>query len=429
MKERARKPRRPSGEPGLSRSAPILAAAELLSGTRPRPSGRSRSARSRATRRTPRSTTNSRTSRSTTASIARRGISRPRRSSSTRDRSKGYGLLGLNQLRLRDIEGGKKSLDRSFEGDPFNVWIKNTLDLMDTYPSYVTTRTPRFEIVIEGKESDLLTGYVERIAEEAYESLAERYEFQPETPIRIEVYPSHGDFSVRTLGLPGLGALGVCFGPVIAVDSPSARPKGQFNWASTLWHELAHTVTLGATDHKVPRWLSEGLSVLEERAGPPRLGRRRDPRVPRGQEARGAPENRGAQQRLHAPDLSPADRDLVLPGVPRLRAHRAGFRVFRDPRHAGRLPARAVYRRRFPAGAEDGARRVRHRLRRLPRRAVRGPGRTHFVSRRRSRRKARPRPRSPPKSCVPAPKRTSSTSSRSSRRVGRRSRTARRSGP
>ncbi len=79
---------------------------------------------------------------------------------------------------------------------------------MDTYPSYVTTRTPRFEIVIEGKESDLLTGYVERIAEEAYESLAERYEFQPETPIRIEVYPSHGDFSVRTLGLPGLGALG-----------------------------------------------------------------------------------------------------------------------------------------------------------------------------------------------------------------------------
>ncbi|HEY7820159.1 MAG TPA: tetratricopeptide repeat protein, partial [Vicinamibacteria bacterium] len=85
------------------------------------------------------------------------------------------------------------------------------------------------------------------------------------TPIRIEVYPSHGDFSVRTLGLPGLGALGVCFGSVVAVDSPSARPKGQFNWASTLWHELGHAVTLGATDHKVPRWFSEGLSVLEER--------------------------------------------------------------------------------------------------------------------------------------------------------------------
>ncbi len=184
----------------------------------------------------------------------------------------GYGLLGLNQLRLGDIEGGRKSLERSFEGDPYNIWIKNTLDLMDTYPDYVTTKTSRFEIAIEGKESDLLSGYVERIAEEAYDSLAERYQFHPETPIRIEVYPSHGDFSVRTLGLPGLGALGVCFGPVIAVDSPSARPKGQFNWASTLWHELAHTVTLGATDHKVPRWFSEGLSVLEERRARPGWG-------------------------------------------------------------------------------------------------------------------------------------------------------------
>ncbi|HJS75378.1 MAG TPA: tetratricopeptide repeat protein, partial [Vicinamibacteria bacterium] len=114
----------------------------------------------------------------------------------------GYGLLGMNQLRVREIEEGRKNLERSFEGDPYNVWIKNTLDLMDTYPGYVTTRTPKFEIVIEGKESDLLAGYVERMAEEAFESLAERYEFQPETPIRIEVYPSHGDFSVRTLGLP-----------------------------------------------------------------------------------------------------------------------------------------------------------------------------------------------------------------------------------
>jgi tetratricopeptide (TPR) repeat protein len=184
----------------------------------------------------------------------------------------GYGLLGLNQLRLGDIEEGRKNLERAFEGDPYNVWIKNTLDLLDTLPGYVTTRTAKFEIVIEGKESDLLAPYVERMAEEAYEKLAERYQFRPETPIRIEVYPSHGDFSVRTLGLPGLGALGVCFGPVVAVDSPSARPRGQFNWASTLWHELAHTVTLGATDHKVPRWLSEGLSVLEERRARPGWG-------------------------------------------------------------------------------------------------------------------------------------------------------------
>ena len=64
---------------------------------------------------------------------------------------------------------------------------------------------------------------------------------------------------------PGSGALGVSFGPVVAMDAPSARQRGEFNFGSTLWHELAHTFTLGVTDHRIPRWFSEGLSVFEER--------------------------------------------------------------------------------------------------------------------------------------------------------------------
>jgi len=74
---------------------------------------------------------------------------------------------------------------------------------------------------------------------------------------------------VRTVGLAGLGALGVSFGSLLAMDTPNGREKGQFNWGSTAWHELTHAFTLGASDHRVPRWLSEGLSVLEER----RVGR------------------------------------------------------------------------------------------------------------------------------------------------------------
>ncbi|HEX7023321.1 MAG TPA: hypothetical protein VF187_00765, partial [Gemmatimonadales bacterium] len=45
-----------------------------------------------------------------------------------------------------------------------------------------------------------------------------------------------------------------------------------FNWGTTAWHELAHTFTLGLSDHKVPRWFSEGLSVLEERRARPGWG-------------------------------------------------------------------------------------------------------------------------------------------------------------
>jgi tetratricopeptide (TPR) repeat protein len=185
---------------------------------------------------------------------------------------RGYGLLGLNQLRLGLIEAGRENLERSFAGDPYDVWIKNTLDLVDTFPDYRETQSDRFLVVVDGKESDLLGPLVASVAEEAYERLATRYRYRPPTPIRVEVYPSHADFSVRTIGLAGLGALGVCFGPVVAIDSPSARKRSEFNWASTLWHELMHSVSLGATDSKVPRWFSEGLSVYEERKARPGWG-------------------------------------------------------------------------------------------------------------------------------------------------------------
>jgi tetratricopeptide (TPR) repeat protein len=176
-----------------------------------------------------------------------------------------YGVLGMNQLRVGVMDDGRKNLERAFAGDPYDVWIKNTLDMLDTFKDYRETRSARFRFIIEGKEADLLTTYMKELAEAAYDSLAARYQYRPPTPIRLEVFRSHADFSVRTVGLAGLGALGVSFGTTMAMDSPSARDPGEFNWGSTFWHELAHTFTLGASGHRVPRWLSEGLSVLEER--------------------------------------------------------------------------------------------------------------------------------------------------------------------
>lgn len=185
---------------------------------------------------------------------------------------RGYGLLGMNQLRLGEIEAGRANLETSFAGDPYNVWTKNTLDLLDTFGDYRMVESEHFEFHIHDREADLLAPYMVELAEEAWATLSERYRFEPPTPIRVEVYPSHADFSVRTVGLAGLGALGVCFGPVLALDSPSARQVGHFNWGGTLWHEIAHTFTLLATDAKIPRWFTEGLSVLEERRARPGWG-------------------------------------------------------------------------------------------------------------------------------------------------------------
>jgi tetratricopeptide (TPR) repeat protein len=73
-----------------------------------------------------------------------------------------------------------------------------------------------------------------------------------------------------------VGALGACFGRVVTLDSPKARPPGDFNWGETLWHEMAHVFTLQLSNNRVPRWLTEGMSVWEERRGRPEWGRESD---------------------------------------------------------------------------------------------------------------------------------------------------------
>jgi cytochrome c-type biogenesis protein CcmH/NrfG len=186
--------------------------------------------------------------------------------------SRALGVLGINELRLGNIEGGHDHLMRAFARDPFHIWYKNTLDLLDEMKTFRTVATRRFRIVAPPAEAELLAMYLGPLLEEAYDSLAARYEYRPPTPIRVELYGRHADFSVRTVGLTGLGALGVSFGTLLVMDAPSARSPGDFNWGSTAWHELTHTFTLGRSAHRVPRWFSEGLSVLEERRARPAWG-------------------------------------------------------------------------------------------------------------------------------------------------------------
>src|SRR6185312_193964 len=123
-------------------------------------------------------------------------------------------------------------------------------------------------------EAPVLQEYALPLAHKALETLAAKYEFTPRGPILIEIFPKHDDFAVRTAGLPGMiGALGATFGRVVTMDSPKARPPGTFQWEATLWHELAHVVTLQMSNQRIPRWLTEGISVFEEKRARPEWGR------------------------------------------------------------------------------------------------------------------------------------------------------------
>ena len=173
--------------------------------------------------------------------------------------------LGINLLRLAKEDEGKQVLERAYANDPFNIWTVNTLRLLDSFDRFVRFETSRFRVRLHEEEAAVMRPYVENLLEKSLQTLEQKYNHRVEGTQVFEMYPDHADFAVRTLGLPGLGALGATFGRTVAMDSPSARTKGEFHWGSTLWHEIAHVVTLSLSDGKVPRWLTEGISMMEER--------------------------------------------------------------------------------------------------------------------------------------------------------------------
>ena len=183
-------------------------------------------------------------------------------------------LLGINLQRIGQEQEGTDVLEAAFAGDPFNAWSGNTLNLLDAFKrgDFERIKTEHFEIKLHKKERAALEPYVKDLLERAYSTLSAKYSFTPQGPLLFEMFPDHADFEVRAVGLTGLGALGVCFGNLFVMDSPSARELDHFNWGSTLWHEFAHVITLQMTDNKVPRWFSEGLSVFEERKAYPGWG-------------------------------------------------------------------------------------------------------------------------------------------------------------
>jgi tetratricopeptide (TPR) repeat protein len=185
--------------------------------------------------------------------------------------------LGINLMRLARNDEAYQQLKLAWDNHFQDSATKNTLTLMDSYNRFVTFTTDRTVLKMDKREADLLRPYFESEMERCIAAYEKKYRFKLSRPVQVEVYPDHEDFAVRTLGMPGLGALGVTFGYVIAMDSPSGRPPGQFHWASTLWHEMSHVYTLTMTHSHVPRWFTEGIAVHEETAASPEWGDRLGP--------------------------------------------------------------------------------------------------------------------------------------------------------
>ena len=187
--------------------------------------------------------------------------------------------LGIALMRLGQEDEPRRELELSYNNGYRDALTVNALRLLDSYKNFVTFRSETEILKLNKSESELLQPYFESEIHTILSTYDAKYQMKLPGPVQVEVYPDHEDFAVRTMGMPGLGALGVTFGRVLAMDSPSARKPGDFNWGATLWHEMSHVYIITATHGRVPRWFTEGLAVHEEGERSPEWGNRATPDV------------------------------------------------------------------------------------------------------------------------------------------------------
>ena len=183
--------------------------------------------------------------------------------------------LGTNYLRLGDDKQGIELLRQAWKGDRFNVRTFNLLNLFEQELArhYTFISSPHFKLRVHKDEAKIIARTVVPELERAYATYRKKYRFTPRGPIIVELFKDPKSYAIRTVGLPGLSALGVCFGRVITAISPVG---GRFNWGQVLWHELNHVFTIQLSRSRVPRWLTEGLADMEPTLRRPEWKREND---------------------------------------------------------------------------------------------------------------------------------------------------------
>ncbi|MCH2124609.1 MAG: hypothetical protein MK165_07450 [Pirellulaceae bacterium] len=186
--------------------------------------------------------------------------------------------LAQDLLRLGEEAEGWAQAQEVHSNDAYNVVAHNLVTLHDQISKFTTIEQDGFIVRMDSREARIYGNRVLALLLEARSALCSKYDVIPREPIVIEIFPQQKDFAIRTFGLPGgAGFLGVCFGRVITMNSPASQGETPANWQSVLWHEFCHVVTLEKTRNKMPRWLSEGISVYEERQKDLRWGQSMTP--------------------------------------------------------------------------------------------------------------------------------------------------------
>jgi len=177
--------------------------------------------------------------------------------------------LGMLYMRIGREDEARVLFNEAFEIDPFNVRISNMLKVLEVLDGFTTLETEHFLIRHDPAKDKILARYMGRYLEEIYPRLCSQFGYEPAGKSLFEIFSTarhtsgHGWFSARMIGLPSVGTVGACAGPMVALTSPNDM-KQTFNWAQVVKHEFVHVINLQQTDFNIPHWYTEALAVWNE---------------------------------------------------------------------------------------------------------------------------------------------------------------------
>jgi tetratricopeptide (TPR) repeat protein len=176
--------------------------------------------------------------------------------------------LGMMYMQWGPEDKARDALDAAWALDTYNQRTKFTLDLLDRLQKFARHESEHFVIKYDAEKDPGLGEYAASYLEPIYQAVTSDFETPLKEKTIIEFFPTSRAFGVRISGEPWISTVGASTGRVIALSSPreSTELIGHYNLAQVLRHEFTHTVTLAATENRIPHWFTEGLAVYEENA-------------------------------------------------------------------------------------------------------------------------------------------------------------------
>jgi len=174
--------------------------------------------------------------------------------------------LGRMYMQTGDEDKAIEVFKKAHEIDNFRSDVVNFLNLLNKMKKYEVVETDHFIVKVDGKYDAILLEQVAEDMEQIHNEVTADFGYAPTEKTIVEFFPTHGDFSIRITGRGWIGTVGACTGRVIALVAPNTERSqfGTHNWATVLRHEYTHTVTLAATENRIPHWFTEACAVFQQ---------------------------------------------------------------------------------------------------------------------------------------------------------------------